>query len=248
MNAYDAFASSYDVLNTEIDYEQMADRICAELDSAGVPKGALVLDLGCGTGTLTRLLWMRGYDMIGVDSSAEMLARARENSSGGILYLEQDITDFELYGTVAAIVSTTDTLNHITEEDDLRRVFSLAHNYLDPNGVFMFDLNSPLKFETVYGTHDYVLEDEGIFLAWQNDYDPSDMIASFYITLFEETKDGVWERSDCEFCERCYETDRIARLLADSGFELVSVGDAYSGASAGADTMRLLFTARKGKI
>lgn len=246
MNAYDAFASAYDVLNTEIDYEQMAQRICAQLDASGIPNGSLVLDLGCGTGTLTRLLWMHGYDMIGVDSSAEMLARARENSSGGILYLEQDITDFELYGTVSAIVSTTDTLNHITEEDDLRRVFSLAHNYLDPGGVFMFDLNSPLKFETVYGTRDYVLEDEGTLLAWQNDYDPEEKVASFYITLFEETKDGMWSRSDSEFCERCYDSAQITRMLTECGFKLTAIENSYDGAKAGDDTLRLLFVAVKG--
>ncbi len=246
MNAYDAFASAYDVLNTEIDYEQMADRICAELEMARIPKGSLVLDLGCGTGTLTRLLSMRGYDMIGVDSSAEMLACARENSSGGILYLQQDITDFELYGTVAAIVSTTDTLNHITEIEDIGHVFALAHNYLDPGGVFMFDLNSPLKFETVYGTRDYVLEDEGTLLAWQNDYDPSEKLASFYITLFEEMKDGLWKRSDTEFCERCYESEQITRMLAGCGFEVTGVGDSYGPSAANEETMRLLFTARKG--
>lgn len=246
MNAYDAFASAYDVLNTEIDYEQMAERICAELDAAGIAKGSLVLDLGCGTGTLTRLLRMRGYDMIGVDSSFEMLARARENSSGGILYLEQDITDFELYGTVAAIVSTTDTLNHVTEIEDIERVFALAHNYLDPGGVFMFDLNSPLKFETIYGTRDYVLEDEGTLLAWQNDYDPEQKLSSFYITLFEETEDGTWRRSDTEFCERCYESKQIARMLREAGFEVAAIRDSYSALAASADTMRLLFIARKG--
>lgn len=248
MNAYDAFASVYDVLNTEIDYEEMTDRICAELDRAGVPKGALVLDLGCGTGTLTRLLARRGYDMIGIDGSEEMLVRARENESGGILYLQQDITDFELYGTVAAIVSTTDTFNHITDADDLRRVFSLAHNYLDPGGVLIFDLNSRLKFETVYGARDYVLEDDGILLAWQNDYDPSDMTASFYITVFERTGNGLWKRSDSEFCERCYEVDQIRQMLAGGGFEVTAVGDSYGGGAANERTTRLLFVARRDDI
>lgn len=137
MNAYDAFASAYDALNTEIDYAAMADGICRRLADAGIAPGALVLDLGCGTGTLTRILAERGYDMIGVDGSEEMLAAARAKGSDGILWLEQELTEFELYGTVAAIVSTTDTLNHITDEADLRRVFSLAHNYLDPDGLFI---------------------------------------------------------------------------------------------------------------
>lgn len=247
MSAYDAFASAYDVLNTEIDYAQMAERICAAFDSYGVQKGALVLDLGCGTGTLTRLLSQRGYDMIGIDASGEMLSLAGEKPADGILYLQQDITDFELYGTVSAIVSTTDTLNHITDADGLCRVFSLAHNYLDPDGLLIFDLNSRLKFETVYGTRDYVLEDEGVFLAWQNEYDPSDMTADFRITLFEESQDGRWVRSDSEFSERCYEVEQIRRMLDGNGFDVMTVGDSYGGGVADGNTMRLLFIARRRK-
>ena len=243
MNAYDAFASAYDALNTEIDYAAMADGICRRLADAGIAPGALVLDLGCGTGTLTRILAERGYDMIGVDGSEEMLSAAREKGSDGILWLEQELTEFELYGTVAAIISTTDTLNHITDEGDLRRVFALAHNYLDPNGLFIFDLNAPEKFSTVYAASDYVLEDEGVFLAWQSAYDEKTRLADFVISLFTEDDDGLWERSDAEFSERCYERDEIARLLSDAGFSNVCVTDGYGAAEADEKTMRYVFRA-----
>ena len=244
MNAYDAFACAYDSLNTEIDYDQMADFIAGKLLSAGIAEGALVLDLGCGTGTLTRLLADRGFDMIGVDASEEMLSRAREKNCEGILYLEQQLDDFELYGTVAAIVSTTDTLNHIIDPDELRRVFRLAHNYLDPGGMFVFDLNMPPKFDTVYHDRDYVLEDDGFFLAWQTAYDGEDRVADFYISLFRESPDGRWERADSEFSERCYDKSEIVSMLAECGFSLLSTGDGDSDDAADENTMRCVFTAR----
>ena len=244
MNAYDAFASAYDALNTEIDYAEIADRVCETLDAAGIEKGALVLDLGCGTGTLTRILAGRGYDMIGVDGSEEMLAAAREKGSDGILWLEQDLTEFELYGTVAAIVSTTDTLNHITDADDLRRVFALAHNYLDPDGVFIFDMNAPAKFRSTYAASDYVLEDEGVFLAWQSEYDEAARLADFVVTLFEESANGRWTRRDAEFSERCYGREEIEAMLAEAGFAEVAATDGYGAREADEKTMRYVFTAR----
>lgn len=244
MNAYDSFASAYDALNTETDYDAMAYGICRRLEAAGIKKGALVLDLGCGTGTLTRLLFDEGYDMIGADGSEEMLAAAREKGGEGILYLCQDLTKFELYGTVAAVVSTTDTLNHITDKGDLRRVLSLVHNYLDPNGLFIFDLNARAKFETVYASSDYVLEDEGIFLAWQSEYDAKKRLADFIITLFEEGGDGKWSRSDAEFYERLYEPEEIEEALEESGFELLSETDGYGERAADLKTQRIVFTAR----
>ena len=125
-NAYDAFASAYDALNSDADYTAMADHIDKVFARSNIPRSSLVLDLGCGTGMLTRELDARGYDMTGVDSSEEMLGKAYENSaqSGKILYLCQDITEFELYGTVAAAVCTTDTLNHLTDDESVAKVDS----------------------------------------------------------------------------------------------------------------------------
>ena len=246
MTAYDAFASAYDTLNTEIDYDAMAKHITSKLNERGIGKGALVLDLGCGTGSLTSRLAKSGFDMTAIDSSAEMLNIARENiNDPSVLLLCQDITDFELYGTVAAVVSTTDTINHITDPDDLRRVFDLVRNYLDPDGIFIFDVNSPNKFENTYGTNDYVLEDEGVLLAWQNDYDSKSGMADFYITLFEETPDGKWERTDTDFSERCYTEDFLRDALNKAGFEVLSVTDSYSDIPAGKESDRLCITAKR---
>lgn len=162
-----------------------------------------------------------------------MLGKAYENSaqSGKILYLCQDITEFELYGTVAAAVCTTDTLNHLTDDESVAKVFSLLHNYLDPGGIFIFDVNSEYKFSSVYGQNDYVLEDEGCLLTWQNDYDPENATADFYLTLFEETDGGLWRRTDTEFSEKYHSPEKLTAMLAHCGFEVLSVTDSYTDGS-----------------
>ena len=153
MDAYTGFAAVYDLFMDGVPYEEWADRIMENLKEYGIEDG-LVLDLGCGTGSMTELLAGAGYDMIGVDASEEMLELAdekKEKSGHDILYLLQDMREFELYGTVRAIVSVCDSLNYVTEEADLFQVFRLAHNYLDPDGVFLFDMNTVYKYLQVCG-------------------------------------------------------------------------------------------------
>ena len=149
-NAYTGFAQVYDTFMDNVPYEEWADDLTELLKKNGA-SGGLVAELGCGTGRMTRALAARGYDMIGIDNSGDMLAIAMEQPSEGILYLEQDMREFELYGTVAAVVSVCDSLNYITEEEDLLEVFRLVNNYLDPGGVFIFDLNTVYKYREVLG-------------------------------------------------------------------------------------------------
>ena len=145
MEAYTSFARVYDTFMDNVPYKEWADYLGKILKEYGIDDG-LVLDLGCGTGSMTEMLASSGYDMIGVDNSEEMLGEAMEKraeSGHEILYLEQDMREFELYGTVRAIVSVCDCMNYITEEDDLFTVFKLVNNYLDPDGIFIFDMNTP---------------------------------------------------------------------------------------------------------
>ena len=153
MGAYEKFAQVYDLFMDNIDYEEWADYITDHLREYGIEDG-LVLELGCGTGTMTGLLADKGYDMIGVDNSEEMLAEAMEKrveSGQDILYLLQDMQEFELYGTVRAVVSVCDSLNYITDRDELRHVFELVNNYLDPEGIFLFDMNTVHKYRDILG-------------------------------------------------------------------------------------------------
>lgn len=153
MQPYTGFASVYDMFMDNVPYDEWTDYVVHLLNKYGVEKG-LVLELGCGTGSMTERLSSKGYDMIGIDSSEDMLAIAREKSienGNNILYLCQDMREFELYGTVAAVVSVCDSMNYILNEEDLLKVFRLVNNYLDPKGVFIFDLDTQYAYEEVIG-------------------------------------------------------------------------------------------------
>ena len=254
---YNAIARVYDKLNAEIDYAAWGDFIEQCFDRFLTARPELVLDLACGTGRMTVELAGRGYNMIGVDGSEEMLAVAFERTLSADeetslerrpMYLLQDMRRFELYGTVGAVVCCLDSLNYLTDDGDLEECFRSVHNYLDPDGVFLFDMNTPYKFETVYGDNAYILEDTvdgaSVYCGWQNAYDKDSKICGFYLTLFEE-RDGVYVREDEEQHERCYTKEQITATLEESGFELLGVFRDYKFSEPTADTERWYFAARK---
>ena len=168
MEAYTSFARVYDTFMDNVPYREWGEYIHSLLKERGVSNG-LVLDLGCGTGTLTEILAGYGYDMIGVDNSEDMLELALEKklaSGHDILYLLQDMREFELYGTVRAVVSVCDSMNYITEPEELMEVFELVNNYLDPGGVFIFDFNTDYKYREILGDRT-IAEDRGDPSPWQ---------------------------------------------------------------------------------
>ncbi|MBE6667591.1 MAG: class I SAM-dependent methyltransferase [Ruminococcaceae bacterium] len=248
---YEAIARVYDKLNAEIDYEKWADFFEACFERFLNKRPELVLDLACGTGRMTRTLAKRGYDMIGVDGSDSMLSEAYMQGGENILYLLQDMREFELYGTVGAVVCCLDSVNYLLSEDDVKTTFKNVHNYLDPDGVFLFDMNTPYKFENIYGDMSYILEDEGeegaVFCGWQNDYDRESGICDFYLSLFEENGDGSYDRSDEHQREKCYTLDTVKKLLCESGFELLGIYSDYSFSECTQDTERWYIAARAKK-
>ena len=230
MEAYTEFAKVYDLFMDNIDYPRWCRYLTELLKKYGVPEG-LVLELGCGTGTMTELLASQGYDMIGVDNSEEMLAKAiekRVESGQNILYLLQDMREFELYGTVRAVVSVCDSMNYILTEEDLLQVFSLVNNYLDPGGIFVFDLNTVYKYKEILGDQ-VIAEDreEGSFI-WENQYDEETRENLYQLVLFLPREDGLYERYEEIHYQKAYTIEKILKLLEKAGMEFVAVYDAFT--------------------
>lgn len=247
MEAYGEFARVYDIFMDNVDYDAWASYLTKSLKEYGVCDG-LVLELGCGTGTMTELLAESGYDMIGVDNAEEMLAEAmekREESGHDILYLLQDMEEFELYGTVRAVISVCDSLNYITEEEDLLHVFSLVNNYLDPKGTFIFDMNTVYKYREMLG-NTIIAEnrEEGSFI-WENEYDEETGMNIYGLTLFLPREDGLYEKTEEVHYQKAYSEEKIKELLEKAGMEVVAVYDAYTKNPPSAKSGRLTFVARE---
>ncbi len=240
---YSAFAAIYDRLILEdIDYTKIADYIEATLERLGI-KAELVCDLACGTGTLTDILSKRGYDMIGIDLSTEMHNVAREKNPD-ILFLNQDICEFELYGTVDALLCMTDSLNYIPDEDDLFAIFKAAKTcYLNPGAPLIFDLNSPYKLKTVLGNNTYTYDSDDVYYVWENEYDPDEKCTDFYLTFF--VKDGdKYVRFSEQHTEYVYTEAKITSLLKKAGFTEIEVFDGYTDIPAHKMSERIVFVAR----
>ncbi len=244
---YTVISSVYDAMcgRSEDEWADYLDRL---LSTYGVKKGSLVLDCACGTASVTCLLAKKGYDMIGFDASADMLSRAYENTEGlGVLLLLQDMTDFELYGSVGAALCSLDSVNYLSDVRDVEKFFSLVHNYLDPDGIFIFDVNTPYKFENVYSDRDYILEDkEGRMLCWSCDYDKEQHRCRFALTVFSPEENGLYSREDEEQFEYCYGLDTLSRLLEKTGFDVLSVNSELSEESPDGKCERVHFICKKG--
>ena len=256
MANYDSIASVYDNINSEIDYSAWADFIEECFAKYLRKKPDLVLDLACGTGSMTFELHKRGYDMIGADMSEDMLTealdKAYDREISDILFLKQDMRSFELYGTVGAIVCCLDSVNYLTESSDLEKCFACAHNYLDPDGLFIFDVNTPYKFENIYGNNHYIFEDDDssgatAFCGWQNEYDRESRLCNFYLSVFTEEEDGRFSRRDETQTERCYSKEELTDCLTKCGFETLGLFGDFNFSSPSNDCQRWYVVAKAKK-
>ena len=249
MDAYTSFAQVYDLFMDNVPYDQWCGYITELLREYGIQDG-LVLELGCGTGVLTRKLAAKGYDMIGVDYSEDMLEIAMDHRQEGedILYLLQDMREFELYGTVRAAVSICDSMNYIVEYQDLVQVMKLVNNYLDPGGIFIFDLNTPYKYEEILGENTFAENrPEGSFI-WENYYDGETGINEYDLTLFVREEEGIYRKFEETHYQRAYELEQVRRAVKEAGMEFVAAYDAGTHKPVRQDSQRIYVIAReKGK-
>lgn len=248
MDAYTSFAAVYDTFMDNIPYEEWAAYVIGLLKEYRIENG-LVLDLGCGTGNMTELLAKAGYDMIGVDNAEEMLEIAmekRQESGYDILYLLQDMREFELYGTVKAIISICDSINYITEEEELLEVFQLINNYLDPKGVFIFDFNTVYKYKEVMGNQTIAEDREDCSFIWDNYYYEEEQINEYELNLFIRERDsGLYRKYQETHFQKAYDLETIKGLVEQSGLEYITAYDAFTREVPTEESERIYVVARE---
>ena len=248
MDAYTEFAKVYDLFMDNIPYEEWGAYLKGLLHENGVDDG-LVLELGCGTGTMTEILAEAGYDMIGVDQSEEMLeeaARKREESGHEILYLCQDMREFELYGTVRAIVCVCDSMNYILEEEEVLGILtSAARNYLDYGGLFIFDLNTEYKYKEILGEQTIAENREESSFIWENYYDEDSHINEYNLTLFIKEHGDHYRKYEETHYQKSYSLDTIRKLVEMSGLELLHIYDAFTHEEPKVDSERVYVVLRR---
>ncbi len=288
MQAYTGFAQVYDIFMDNVPYDEWTNYLVGLLKEYGLHSG-LVLELGCGTGSITRRLAAKGFDMIGIDISEEMLEIAREieynrdfdcsedfieanelQERSNILYLQQDMREFELYGTVSAVVSICDSMNYITSEEDLLKVLQLVNNYLDGGGIFIFDMNTVHKYKDILGDNTIAENREDCSFIWDNYYYEDKMINEYDVTIFvkvdEEVEDeleadekealkgyeknrdssvSLYEKYEELHYQKAYTIDTVIRLIEKAGMEFVTVYDAFTHNPPDEKSERVYFVARE---
>ena len=247
MEAYTSFAEVYDTFMDNVPYEEWADYLEERLKEYGVKDG-LVLELGCGTGSMTELLAEKGYDMIGVDNSEDMLEIAMEKrieSGHDILYLLQNMQEFELYGTVKAVVSVCDSVNYITEKAELEEVFRLVNNFLDPQGIFIFDFNTEYKYREILGNQVIAEDREECSFIWENYYDHTSMINEYELTLFVQEEDDLYRKYQESHFQKAYTLRDIRSMIEASGLKFVTAYDAYTQKAPMHNSERITVIARE---
>ena len=247
MEAYTDFATVYDTFMDETPYDTWCDNIEKWFKTYHVPKG-LILDLGCGTGNITKRLAARGYDMIGVDISASMLeiaGKKNENKDYDILYLLQDMRSFELYGTVGAVVSICDSINYLLTEEDLVSTFSLVNNYLDPGGIFIFDFNTVYKYRDIIGDMTIAENREECSFIWENYYHEEEEINEYDLTIFIKNSEGAFQRFQENHFQRGYNLEVIKEALSTAGMSFVEAVDALTMKEVTSESERIYCIARE---
>ena len=247
MAAYESFARVYDELMDEVPYDAWCSFLKDRLSEEGIHDG-LALELGCGTGRMMEKMAEAGFDMIGVDSSLDMLQIARERSGSlpyPLLYLQQDMREFELYGTVRTVFSICDSLNYILDPEELTQVFRLVSNYLDPGGIFLFDFNTEHKYRDVMGETTIAEDREDVSFIWYNEYDREEHLNYIDLNVFVKEEEDLYRKFTEQHVQRGYELEEMKRLIEKSGLAFLAAFDDYTLKPAGQDSERIVILAKE---
>lgn len=248
MSAYEGLARYYDGLTADVDYQAWLDWYEGWFAQSEVPV-KIVLDLACGTGTLTCMLAEQGYSMLGTDLSPEMLAEAMEKAAGleceAPIFLNQSVDELDMFGTIDACVSSLDSINYITEEETLREAFRRIHTFLMPGGYFLFDIIAPEWLKKLDGEL-FVDENEDVFCVWRAGFDEEAQVLTYGMDLFEREED-VWYREQEEHNERAWTVKELAEMLTENGFRSVEVFGNLKRLPATENNRRLCFVCVNGE-
>ena len=246
--SYDIFSSVYDILTENVNYQQIADKIGSLLSQNEI-NGGLLLDLGCGTGTLSFLLEEKGFEIIGVDPSEDMLSVANEKkyeSESSAIFLCQSGESLDLYGTIDCAVSCLDTINHIDSLEKIKETFSRVSLFMNMGGIFIFDMNTPYKHEKILGNNTFIYEMDEVYCAWQNTYNKENATTKIDLDFFIKNEDDeCYERYSESFCEYSYKPEDIFYALEQCGFEISGTYDDYSDNLVNDETQRITIVAKK---
>ncbi|MBQ8688233.1 MAG: class I SAM-dependent methyltransferase [Ruminococcus sp.] len=245
---YEVFSQYYDGLTENVNYAERAAYFDGLIRRHKRSEGVVLLDLACGTGSMSEEMAGLGYDVIGVDFSYGMLSRAMEKkmeSGLPIQYVCQDMREIELYGTVDAVICTLDSLNHLDSFADVETVFRKVAENLEPGGVFIFDMNTPYKHREVLGSQIYIYDTETVYCVWENRYEPEQHTVHIRLDFFEQTEDGSYFRSGEEITEHAYEPQQVAEALERAGLTVMGCYHADTEEPLRDDSQRMIFVTGK---
>lgn len=242
MSGYRDFSEFYDRLMTDVDYEAYADYLLRLFEKHG-GRPHTVVDIACGSGSLTAALSVRGVDTVGVDASDEMLARAAEKLPNA-LWLCQDMRQMDLYGTVDGAVCTLDSLNHLCSTADVAEVFRRTRLFVEPHGLLIFDVNTPYKHREVLADRAFVFEEDGVLCTWRTQYTARTGQVTMFLDFFAECEDGRYERYSDTVRERAYSERTLRRLLTETGWETLAVYGEGTEEAPAVDCQRMVFVVR----
>lgn len=247
MSGYGNFAHYYDILTGNISYKDRAAYFDMLIKKHGGKKN-LLLDLACGTGSLSEEMCRLGYDVIAVDGSEEMLNEALDkkfDSGLNIQYLCQDMTKLDMFGTIDVTICALDSLNHLPDLDAIKQTINRVSLFCEPGGLFIFDVNTPYKHKNVLGNNTFIYDMEDVYCVWQNTYTEEDNRVEMWLDFFEKQENGSYERYDESFSEIAFDDVVIEKIVAGSGMEIVGKYDYDTTEPPKADSEKIVYVAHK---
>ncbi|MDE6501336.1 MAG: class I SAM-dependent methyltransferase [Ruminococcus sp.] len=247
MSGYNVFARYYDELTANIDYKKRAEYFHEIIKKFKSTENNILLDLACGTGSISEEMARLGYDVIGVDNSQEMLGIALDKkfeSGLNIQYLCQDMRNIDMFGTIDVTVCALDSINHLASVDDVRKVFERVSLFSEYNGLFIFDVNTLYKHRKILANNTFTYETDNLYCIWENSINPNNDEVKMNLEFFELEENGLYSRSTDSFSEKAYSEETIEKLLSESNFEVIAKYGDDTFSSPSETSQRIIYTAR----